>query len=578
MIRNDIVNDGATMTSLQKSASTSNCDYKKLAMRYQMDGTIDPRPKRGPDVKIIIQSLQLNPVDDQQMAVSRSNACNPAKMFKSVIQRANDSGSMDTSLEYKPLSTIAENKNGHSLHRKMPYVDELREILKKNQNFQSKSNNAPKNDGVQTPSKLPFANRKNLPQTPIDCEPKNNSAAVPKVCEQYVDSVKLKKKMPMSSTPYRAKADNETNNNCKSEINLMTPAADVRFIDADCEKTDGEINKTLVKCFSLTRASCRRMASFRKNLRKQGSSSEIFEQKTSPKFERRTLFTSSLNSKTNRSSVVLPDETSPLRRQKNIKVKNSKLLNFFRPSKVNEEEGIVCSKHESNLSHTCNNLTQLLAKSDQIFDELGCVPLLTKDNLDYHTCCDDDMNESDQTICWGDKFEFSFLCEPSTSDIEEDFDDDIGSEYFPSVENTKFPNIPFVKVSPPSSIETNECQRSNKDATNNFDINSSSFRRSVSDPALIRLSSAYTNNNIAANSEFTSNDPFNYFKHASGNAVSGLFRNIRMVIKLFTIKLEYLKVVIAVTILLIDPPKNIHDNGMPFFMAHKLHFMRVNSQ
>lgn len=518
------------MTSLQKCVSTSDCNSMKLAMRYQMDGTIDPRPKRGPDVKIIIQSFRMTPADDQKMNVSRANACNPAKMFKSLIQRANDSGSMDTSLEYKPLSKN-DIKRAHSVHQKIPYVDELREVLKKNENLQS-SGNGQKMDGIRTPSKLPFTNRKNLPQIPIESklEPKNNPKTTSKICDPYiVDSVKLKKKMPMSSTPYRAKADNETNNNCKEEINLMTPAADVQFIDMDVDvDIDDENNKPLIKCFSLTRASCRRMASFRKNLRKQGSNSEIFVE-TSPKFERRTLFTSSLNSKTNRSSVVLPDETSPLRRQKNVKVKNSKLLNFFRPSKVNEEE-TQCSKHESNLTQTCNNLTQLLAKSDHIFDELGCAPLLTKDNVDFYTGRDDgdddDLNDSDQTIGWGNKFEFSYICEPSTSDIEEEEYDLNDAAYLPTVKNgTKFSRIPFVKISPPST-ETIASARLKTDRVYSA-VNSTPFRRSVSDPALIRLASIYNQNNQNTNSDFVAINPFDYFNNASGNIVSGSFyRNV----------------------------------------------------
>lgn len=524
------------MTSLQKCASTSDCDYKKLAMRYQMDGAIDPRPKRGPDVKIIIQSLRMESKDDPKMGVSRANACNPAKMFKSIIQRANDSGSMDTSLEYKPLASI-EQKNTHSLQRKVPYVDELREVLKRTENIQSNCDGQ-KTDGIRTPSKLPFANRKNLPPSQVEpklesklepkmepkMEPKNHHIiSVPKICEQHtIESVKLKKKMPISSTPYRGKVNTETNNNCKGEINYMTPAPDVRLIDTDTNRIDVETNKTLVKCFSLTRASCRRMASFRKNLRKQGSNSEIFVE-TSPKFERRTLFTSSLNAKPNRSSVVLPDETSPLRRQKNIKIKNSKILNFFRPSKVHEEESLY-AKHESNLSQTCNNLTKLLSKSDQIYDELGCVPLLTKDNLDYHTGYDDDLNDSNETIGWGDKFEFSFICEPSTSDIEEEDDDDDFSKYLPPIENdTKFPNIPenipFVRISPPST-ETDASLRLKNGQSNKNNINSSPFRRSVSDPALIRLASINTNNSNK-NSEFVATNPFDYFNCASGNAVSG---------------------------------------------------------
>lgn len=492
------------MTSLQKSASESN--YKKLEMQYQMDGALDPRPKRGPDVKIIIQSLKMEPLFENITSAQRSIACNPAKMFKSVIQRANDSGSMDTSLETKPLAKTMK-KSELSQHKKVPYVDELRELLKENKTIHL-GKAQQKTIGNETPSKMAFANKKNLPNLSdvSKNKPKPEQKTKPKMCEKFIDTIKLSKKMPASSTPYRTKHSDETNNNCEKEINLMTPSADVRFIDSDVDTNDGDFNKKLAKCFSLTRASCRRMASFRKNLRKQDCQSDIILA-SSPTFERRSLFTSSFNGVSNRSSIVSTNEISPLRRQKNIKVKNSKLLNFFRSSKMNEDDD--GTRQETDLSQTCNNLTELLAKSDQHFEDLGCAPLLTKDNLHFYAEDDDEMEDCDTTLDWGNKFEFSYICEPSTSDIDEEDE----------LNHSNVTPVPFLKISPPSN-DTCDIHCTKNDYKINYNINSSPFRRSISDPALIRLATFYNKGSSGLSTDADFNDPLDFYNCATENIVS----------------------------------------------------------
>lgn len=507
------------MTSLRKSASTSECDARSLGMHYRMDGILDPQPKRGPDVKIIIQSLKLKPVMEHNGDVARAIACNPTKMFKSSIQHANDSGSMDTSLEYKSFS-VQETKSQTLNRRKLPCVDELREILKENKHFKS-NKTEPKCDANETPSKLPFMNRKNLPDTPAEAKSVHAKMVVETppppttICEKYIDLLPMMdKKMPASSTPFRPpKLGDEMNNNCATELNLMTPSADVQFIDADIDLPyGGDFNKTLVKCFSLTRASCRRMASFRKSARKQDCKSEILTP-SSPKFERRTLFTSSFNANTNRSSIVSTAETSPLHRQKNVKLKNSKILNFFRSSKVNVRDADADNDRapmrlESDLAQTCNNLSRLLEKSNEKFDELGCTPLLTADNIHLHSnTYESNSDDCDKTISWDDKFEFSYLCEPSSSDIDDEHEqDEHGLQYFPSTDCRKrLPFIPFVKVSPPSiELSDTDQLRSNRHS-NGCNINSSPFRRSASDPALIRLATAYNRRCVDLNSAFDTN-------------------------------------------------------------------------
>lgn len=481
-----------------------------------MDGTLDPKPKRGPDVKIIIQSLEMHPVPEQNTVVPRINACNPAKMFKSVIQHANDSGSLDTSLEYKSL-TIVHKKNALLHIRKIPYDDELRAILKENKIVHSNSVMRKVDETDSPVSKLPFANKKNLPQTRVNLKIKpKNDRNMPTMCEKWFDTLKFSKNMPASSTPYRPKQNSDTNinNNCKREIDLMTSSADVRFIDSDNEGTDGDFNKTLIKCYSLTRASCHRMSSFRKPFRKQDCKSDI-QISNSPKLERRSLFSSSFNVAVNRSSIISTTEISPLRRQRNIKIKNSKLLNFFRPSKINT---LNCeTQHENDLTKTCSNLTELLVKSDENSEELGCMPLLTRDNIDFHTEKDEDMDDCDKTIDCCNKLEFSYICEPSTSDIDEE--DEL--EYFPTA-NTKSSIVPYFNITPPSisSCEIYEVKKNNM-----YNINSSHIRRSISDPALIKLVTVYSRSNSCLNNDF--NDPLDFYSYAPENIVSDLSSNFK---------------------------------------------------
>lgn len=448
-------------------------------MQYEINNNnnsnmIDTRPRTGPEVKIIIQSLKL-----QASIVPRSIACNPAKMFKSSIQRANDSGSLDTSLEFKSLPS--------GVKKNAVYVNELREILKESQNCHIQIENKQKPIVNVTPSKLPFTNRKNLP------DPQPNVKVQPKklICEKYTLTKVHCDKIPASSTPYRPKTEFKCDNDSIFKKPILMSPPSLTELGTDIDTFDDEFDqsheRTLVKCFSLTRSSCRRMASFRNTLRKS-ESKYMISAPNSPKFERRSLFTSSLKAKVDRSSIVSTSEVSPLQRQKNIKIKqNSKFLSFFRSNKTTKTG-------ESDLTETCSNLSDLLAKSKENDDDgLGCVPLLTKDNVnlfDHETSVASD--DCDKTLGWEDNFEFSFLCEPSTSDIEDD--DDFIQPIASGYEN----DFPFVRVHPPS--EETVCNKKKPKQERNFmeNLNSSPFRRSISDPALIR----FANNNNYNHSSF----------------------------------------------------------------------------
>lgn len=466
------------MTPFQKSVTVSDFNHKKHG------------PKRGPDVKLIIQSFKMEPVTNEVMCGSRIITCSTAKMFKSTIKHANDSGSMDTSLEYKPLST---KRNDSVSCRKVTYVEELREILNDNSDINLNRANANR-----TPPKLPFANRTNLQETPtvLKMKPKNNP--VPTICEKFIDTIKLNRNLPLSSTPYRPKQCKETiNYNTKSNTNLISS---VQSIDSD---TDDDFNKTLVKCYSMTRASCCRISSFKKSFLKPDCNSNSFVP-TSSNFERRSQFTSSLNGTEHRSSIVSTNETSPLQRQRNIKLKNPKMLNFFRSSKANSDNSELT--HRTNLAGTCSNLSQMLAKCDH-FDALGCEPLLTKENINYFTRNENELSDCSEPIDWDNNFEFSFTCEPSTSDIGEE---------------NEFEFLPIIETQHKSSIVICAADKSKKTKQSNYNINSSPFRRSVSDPALITLATFYNKNTFEQNCGIDLNDPSGLFDWTKANIVSDL--------------------------------------------------------
>lgn len=437
------------MTSLKKSATSHDCRYGNTQSPWQPSHSAHP----SGGIKIIIQSLTMQP----------NTAAGTTKMpFEALIKCANDSSSFDTSLEFKSLppnrhrkaakSTATDGKQSHNntIHG-FGYMDELRQRLNKNVG----------SDVFDSPSrKMPFFDKKNV----IDTLPKSAG-------QKLMNSMNvMAKRLPTCSTPFRPKPP--------AQLNLQTPPDDARFIDSENEfvdDVDGEDalmdvsttavesadedeaqNLTLIKCFSLTPDSCRRLST------RVTSNQSVTSAPSSPKYERRSNFLSSFRKK--RSSIVSPLEESPLRRQKNVKIKNSKFFNVFRSTPVASKSSTECS----NLSDTCTRLRQLLANAEDFDDtELGCAPLPDQEN-----------------VHWGDNFEFSFICEPSHSDAEvDDGNDGDQKSIYVSCESVTAEKmsrpVRMVKVTPApvSSKSTHHIPPTTQNSL-------SPFRRSVSDPTL----------------------------------------------------------------------------------------------
>lgn len=284
----------------------------------------------------------------------------------------------------------------------------------------------------------------------------------------YKDEM-FEKRLPACSTPKVAKSTAPTNT-ASGVLNLQTPPADARFIDSDCESLDelrdnfqdnGKPNG-LVKCFSLTRSSCRSLTTTIANLTRSPASAP-----SSPSPIRNYLSWASLNMKKK------PLDESPLKRQKNIKL--SKRVN---------KQGYLLAKKLGGQSRSEENLLNVSN------DNLGCRPLLTKENIDQRE--QQNCEDPDQTLSWGDNFEFSFICEPSTSDNEDDTAPDS-----PFKHNSEF-RIPAVEITPPQPItpaapkihRVNDdeflAQNIQRHRAQDQTINGlSPFRRSISDPSLL---------------------------------------------------------------------------------------------
>lgn len=440
------------MASLKKSAISDGCGYNSFQSQRQPSRSAHP----SGSIKIIIQSLTV-----------QSNASGSTKIpFEALIQGANDSASFDTSLEFKSLPPSQQdrakaaanaapfNKTVHGFE----YIDELRQRL--NQKIGTDANDLPS-------KRTPLCDKKNV----IDAMPKST-------CQKLENTTNVTaKRLPKCSTPFRLKRP--------SQLDLQTPPADARFIDSENESVDGENalmdvsttavesaddddaqNQTLVKCFSLTPVACHQLST------RIGFNRTTTSVPNSPKHKRGGHIMSSF--RVNRSSIVSPLEESPLRRQRNVKIKNSSFFNLFRSTPVASKS----STENPNLSETCTQLRQLLANAEDSDDtELGCAPLLARENANQ-------LNR-EKTMDRSENLEFSFICEPSHSDVDIDDDDDDGQKsIYLSREsvNTGQQQVrsnPIVKVKPGTATY----QKSHHIRT--APPNSlSPFRRSMSDPML----------------------------------------------------------------------------------------------
>lgn len=373
-----------------------------------------------------------------------------SSLFQALIQRANDSGSFDTSLEVKALPSRELRRQ----HRRMAdapnnltigYMDELRERIQRKSTKTCAKENVVlmgKREPADTTLKVPFSCKKNVQHV-------ERPAKAPA------------KPLPMSSTPVKGRATG-------CDLNLLTPPAGLRFIDSgnrssnedlqnvstvavDSETEDELQHGKLLKCFSLT-PSARRQIGFPVK-----SDRPVTSAPSSPVLERKSSIFSSFRKY--RSSVVSPNEESPLKRQKNVKMKNSRILNLFRsPAKpAVEEEG-------EGLARTCSMLSDLLANSSSSDERATAAEasLLSEENVAHFSSADREAAD------------FSFTCEPSHSEHRDSGRSSATSAY----ESCRSDETIEISALAPMRLRT---------STNGYPRKaiSPSIRRSISNPNII---------------------------------------------------------------------------------------------
>lgn len=128
---------------------------------------------------------------------------------------------------------------------------------------------------------------------------------------------------------------------------------------------------------------------------------------------------------------------STLRRHKKL-LKEPKVLKFFtnrrrKKSRLQYEQR--SSKYDSDSSRSTSPLSR--------YHELGCTPLLVTENIQR-------LYDNAE---WGDDFDFSFICEPSTSDLEND-DENVDS-LNTSTYHFEPPCVPTFRITAPVDLSQN---------------------------------------------------------------------------------------------------------------------------
>lgn len=442
--------------ALQKSATTT-----AVGMHHQQ---LSPMRRQNPQIRIILQTL------GPSMAPTN---------YGVQLKDINDSATFDSSWEQKPL--LVRTPKQKSLRTEPKHCDKCKvrsenrffslrshckckksqpkHIEDENANVKPAADDLPDkkindNQSKQCRLRIPFSDyliknspvfRKKLQRnTSIDTELKQtankmanqtNKQSVPIPRYIYKDEM-FEPRLNTCSTPKASSAMLS-----QPVLNLHTPPADARHMDSDSESIGDDLPAIgLVKCFSFTRSSCRSITSTLGHFTRSPSV---------PSSQRRAL------------------DESPLRRQKNIKLSK----------KVNVSEYLAA---KNLLNRSMDEVNGDMQAHDENGEYLGCHPLLTKENIESHLPNDDDEDVFDpnETINWGDKFEFSFICEPSTSDAEDDeLEQKRGTEATPT--KTK-----WVEPSMVSSRAGGDLTIIRPSGVQDAWL-SSPIRRSISDPSFI---------------------------------------------------------------------------------------------
>jgi hypothetical protein len=421
------------------------------------------------DVKFIIKSIIPSTLMTSTAVVinkQQPNATGLNQSFKTVLKTANDS-SFDNVMESKSImgrssvtssddsvrsNSICDSANLRKVSKDSgftqftPSEDEYKVMTSENE---SGNNNAELAD-TDDRSKCSFYS--STPLKPINDETNPN---------------KFVEQSPIQVQPYR--------------LNLLTPPQDASFIDSDFESMEQDQYSCLVAS-KQTPSRCRSARTTVLPPRKKFSDSVLhrfahkMEEPTKPGLPK-SASTSFL-----KDSYSFLEETlkrTPLTIRKTFQKqsdKHAKVMNFFSSKKKdqkpkNETSDMRCRKA---LMSDCSSGSSRCPSP---------MPLLTKENVQAFESC---------AYEWGENFDYSFVCEPSTSDGEADEEmpvDEKAAHFTISPDSSyefQAPLIPVFKIDPPPMAcdyardliyrHKDACRFAEKTETSQY------LRRSASDP------------------------------------------------------------------------------------------------
>ncbi|XP_065092863.1 uncharacterized protein loco isoform X2 [Ochlerotatus camptorhynchus] len=293
-----------------------------------------------------------------------------------------------------------------------------------------------------------------------------------------------------SSTPIKAHAENrdEVQQVEDYKLNLLTPPADASFIDSDFESMEQDQYDTCSSRESLKlEETCLQSKPVKEvepfnpeelfpepthipnsqspvpqtptRIRKSSSTKAFFEEALKTPLALRKRFQKRRNSE-------IPKQPS-----------HSNLLSFFSSKKKSNSLEGVQKPLQSKRSLT----------SDNSSDASRCgSPTLTEENLRRLSCTVRIADLTNRTLIWGENFDYSYECEPSHSDVEEE--DELDSHpvatrlvHFNISPDSSFemhsPIVPTFKIDPPQAINV-----ASELAHGLIASTTSIMKRSVSDP------------------------------------------------------------------------------------------------
>lgn len=185
-----------------------------------------------------------------------------------------------------------------------------------------------------------------------------------------------------SSTPVKVVSENSQQETYK--LNLHTPPEDASFIDSDLESiVQDQCNIPLNDVYD-------------------GSDNETL------KYNNNNV---NIDGMTPKEFSFKKPLQSTLRRHKKM-LKEPGVLKFF-TCRRRKKSRLQYEKRSSNCENVYDSDSSSRSTSPfSKYNELGCTPLLVTENV----------KRFNQNHEWGDDFDFSFICEPSTSDVENEND------------------------------------------------------------------------------------------------------------------------------------------------------------